>query len=386
MNSRAIPAAAEAAARENGHGRLQRAGMPAGRMPGAPFPRVAIALINYRDYGRTYLADCYASLLAQTYPAERFAVFIVNNGTTPETSALLGRMAPRARLLQNSENLGWGGGNNTAITVALAEGFECVVMLNMDTVVAPDWLERLVAAAVAAPDAHIFQSVLLLHGTSKLNSLGNRIHYLGYGYCNGYGRERAAAPAQPMPVDYASGASMLVRREVFERIGLFRDDYFMYYDDMEFCWRARLAGFNVALAPRSICEHKYNFQTKLELLFYLERNRLMTILTLERWPTLLLTAPCLIVAAGVVGGYFLAKGWGRTLWRLAGWLGAPSTWRAILAHRRDVARLRVRRDAEIVRGFAGRIVFAEIDHPVLRWVVNPLLELYWAIIRRFILW
>jgi GT2 family glycosyltransferase len=346
--------------------------------------RVAVVLVNYLDYGRAYLADCYASLAAQTYPADRLTVFMVDNGTTPEIAALVGRLAPGARLLHNPVNLGWGGGNNTAIRVAMQEGVDYLVMLNMDTIVASDWLERLVEAAARKPDVHIFQSKLLLHGTTKLNSLGNRIHYLGYGYCNGYGREDAAASA--MTVDYASGAAMLIRREVFERIGLFREDYFLYYDDMEFCWRARLAGFNVGLADQSVCHHKYDFTAKLGMVYYLERNRLLTVLTLERVPTLLLTAPCLIVSGVVVAACFIVRGWVQAVWELARYFSLRSTWRSILAHRRKIGALRVRKDAEIVRGFAGRIVFAEIDHPILRYLVNPLLQGYWAIIRIFIVW
>ena len=187
-------------------------------------------------------------------------------------------------------------------------------------------------------------------------------------------------------VDYASGAAMLVKREVFKAIGLFREDYVSYYDDMEFCWRARLVGYNVGVADGSLCYHKYTFRKSPLRLYYLQRNRLMTLLSLERWGTLLMTLPCLLVAEAVLAGYFLAQGWGRMQRRLWRSLWSPATWRLIAIHRRRTRRLRRRTDAEIVTRFASTIVVPELDHPLLRYVLNPLLWLYWAAAKRFIVW
>ena len=346
--------------------------------------RVAVILVNYRDYARRHLAECYASLCIQDYPADLRPIFIVDNESTGETDALIARLAPQARRLRNAENRGWAGGNNTAITIALQEGFDHLVLLNMDTVVDPGWLRALIEATQERPDVHILQSTILLHGTDRINSLGNRIHYLGHGYCQGYGEAYPAAV--PAVVDYARGAAMLIKREVFERIGLFRESYFMYYDDLEFCWRARLAGYRIGVAERSICRHKYEFQTTLDALSHLQRNRFTTLLTLERPGTLLLSAPCLLVAELVLSGDFIAIGKVMIQWTLLRHFTRPATWRSIRVMRREVHRLRVRRDAQIVRSFAGTIVFAEIDSPVLRYLVNPLLSLYWAVMRRLIRW
>jgi GT2 family glycosyltransferase len=255
----------------------------------------------------------------------------------------------------------------------------------MDTVVDPDWLTRLVEAADKQPDLHILQSKLLVYGTDQVNSLGNRIHYLGYGYCNGYGSQ-PASPPKAVRMDYASGAAMLVKREVFETIGLFREDYFMYYEDMEFCWRARLAGYNVGLADASICHHRYSAQNAFRFLYYSQRNRLLTCFTLEKPGTLLLTLPCLILAECVVSVYFVIRGWGRTQWDVCRYFFNTATWTTILATRREVKRLRRRNDADIVRAFAGQVHSAYIHHWFLRYVCNPLLWLYWAVVRTLIVW
>lgn len=359
---------------------------PPARRHGVRAARVAIILVNHTDYAQQYLAECSESLRAQTYPAEHFDVFIVNNhGVTAASQRLTERLAPESRLLYNATNRGWAGGNNTAIKVALQEGFDYLVMLNMDTVVEPDWLEELVAAADGRPDVRILQSKILLAGTHRINSLGTRIHFLGYAYCAGYGLE-GAATATAAPLDACSGASMLVKREVFETIGLFRTDYFLYYDDVEFCWRARLAGYRLGVAERSVCHHKYNAQNPLRWLEYLERNRLMTLLTLERVGTLLVIAPCLVVAEAVVSLYFFAKGWGALRWKVLQHFLRRKTWRKIIVRRRALARIRARTDAEIVRQFAGTLLFAGVRNPLLRYVLNPLLALYWAAARTFIVW
>lgn len=309
----------------------------------------------------------------------------MDNASTPESRAEIGRLAPGARLLPQWENLGWAGGNNAGLRAALAEGFGLFALLNIDTVPAPSWLRELVEEFGRRPDLHILQSKLLLFGSGRINSVGNRIQFLGYGYCNGYGREDGPGlPAYPM--DYASGAAMGVRREVFERVGLFREEYFMYCDDMELCWRARLAGFNVGLAGSSVCRHKYDFTRVLNSLHLLERNRWLTLLGLAETRTLLCLLPCLAVAQAAGALYFTLTGRGGAMLRLAGAFCRRETWARVAEHRRLARRLarrlRVRPDAEIVGRFAGPITFAEIDSPALRLLINPLLCAYWALARR----
>ena len=348
-------------------------------------PRVAVIVLTHEDYAQRYLRPCYESLHAQTYPAGQVRVFVVNNGGAEPNRRFIQQVAPDARLIDNETNAGWTGGNNRAIHEALEGPFDYFVMLNVDTVVHPEWLVSLVAAADAQPTRHILQSKIFVEGTGRVQSLGNRIQYLGYGYCNGYG-DHHAANGHAAPMDYASGAAMLVKRAVFETIGLFRQDYFIYYDDMEFCWRARLAGFNVGFVESSICYHKYEFRQRLTKLYYYERNRLMTLLTLERLGTLGLTAPCLLISEGLMSVYWLARGWGGVRLRILGHFLRPATWRVIRQRRRELRGLRTRRDADIVRHFSATISFSEIDHWLLRYVVNPLLSLYWAVAKRFIVW
>lgn len=347
-------------------------------------PKVAVIVLHHADYAQRYLEPCYRSLQRQTYPGEQFQIFLVGNGVSDATRAFIARVAPEARTVELTRNRGWTGGNNAAIRIALAEGAQYLVLLNVDTIVDPAWLAALIEAAKTDPTTHIWQSTILLNGTGKIHSVGNRIHYLGYGYCHGYGHDAAHAPQGVM--DFASGAAMLVRRDVFDAIGLFRQEYFIYGDDLEFCWRARLAGFHVGLAERSMCHHVYDFTARLTKLYYFQRNRLLTLLTLPRLRTLALTAPCLLMSELVLAGYFVARGEGQAMRGVARYFLRPRTWRIIRLRRRQIHRLRQRPDAAIVKQFAGRIVFAEMDHPLFRYVANPLLACYWALAKPFIVW
>lgn len=176
--------------------------------------QTAVVLVTHEASAKQYLTNCCAALRAQTLPADRFTLFIVNNGIPSAQEAILQSAAPQARIVRNAKNLGWSGGNNSAIRIVLQEKFDYVVLLNVDTVADPTWLEELVRAADDRPDLQILQSKLLLHGTDRINSLGNRIQFLGYGYCLGYGEPASTTPV-PARIDYASGAAMLIKREVF---------------------------------------------------------------------------------------------------------------------------------------------------------------------------
>jgi hypothetical protein len=124
----------------------------------------------------------------------------------------------------------------------------------------------------------------------------------------------------------------------------------------------------------------------MDLLYYLDRNRLLTLLALERLGTLALIIPCLVLAEIVLMGYFIAKGRGTAILQVWWFFLQPTTWSSIARHRREIRHLRVKTDAQIVRRFAGHIVFAELDSPMFRYLVNPLLWLYWALVKQLILW
>ncbi len=348
--------------------------------------RGAVILVNYGDYAEKHLAECYESLINQSYPKFYWSLFIVDNASTAATQKNIRALAPESQLIVNPANQGWGGGNNRGIETALKRGFDAVICLNMDTKVDIRWLEALMKDA-DRPDIHILQSKILIYGTDRINSLGNRIQFLGYGYCNGYKKRQAERRGYPM--DFASGASMLIKREVFERIGFFREDYFMYGEDLEFCWRARLAGFRLGFCEESLCHHKYDHKKILRHADLVDCNRIKALCTLEKIGSLLLILPLLILWEIFVLAYFLVTGEGHKTFRLIRFFVCPGTWVEVKKIRQDIAGFRVCRDRELIRNFSAILVMEE-GNPLIRFaarvLVNPILWIYWNTVRWMIVW
>ncbi len=344
---------------------------------------VAVVLVHYEDYALKYFERCHQSLKAQSFPADEFTLFVVSNGAFPEADSFVRRISPEARHLSNEKNEGWARANNAAVRAALDEGFECIVLLNMDTELDKDWLHHLVRSARERGSGEIIQSKILLHGTNRINSVGNRIHFLGYGYCLGYGKADVNYK-NDSHLDFASGASMLVKAEVFRRIGLFDEEYFLYYDDLEFGWRARLAGFRITLEPSSICYHKYDFSGKIKFLFHLEKNRLLAMMTLTKKRTFLLLFPALAVTQFISGLYFSCKGHFWDIASVYGHLTKKKTREYITSKRADIRKIRIHSDASIVRKFSPYFFFAEIQRHRRIKFINSVLSFYWKMVRSFI--
>ena len=392
-------------------------------------PKVGIILINYKTYAKRFLEDCRDSMRKLDYPREKYVVYIVDNATTPETEAYLHEVYPEAVVLPNKENSGWGGGNNRGIEQAFKDGCEDIVFSNMDVIVHGGWLKELVEAAYsdvihnppqpslkvregdrAVPPRRvrggrgsydnspigIVQSKLLLwpigkDGIQRINSIGNQLHFLGFGFAGGNGLpaetvDRELSTVNYPDIPYASGASMYVKREIFEKVGLCNPDFFMYHDDIEFCLKAKLAGYRVVLAPRSIMWHKYEFGRSILQVYYMERNRLLTMLQFYKLPTLLLVSPMFFVmelgllGASIAGRYAKPKlrGWGYFL--------KPSSWRKLCAERRRIQALRTMSDRQLMADFTGKVIHQEIMNPVLKYVANPVMNAYWTVAKKLMFW
>ncbi|MBI4135511.1 glycosyltransferase family 2 protein [Candidatus Uhrbacteria bacterium] len=371
-------------------------------------PKIGIILINYKTYAKRFLEDCRDSMRKLDYPREKFVVYIVDNATTPETESYLKEVYPEAVILPNKENSGWGGGNNLGIERAWKDGCQDVVLSNMDVIVEKEWLKELVEAAYSGGEhgdsslrdenkpIGIVQSKLLLHpvgpdGVVRINSIGNQLHFLGFGFAGGNGQPETNFKFQisnfKLPdIPYASGASMYVKREVFDKVGLFNPDFFMYHDDIELCLKAKLAGYQVVLAPKSVMWHKYEFGRSILQVYYMERNRLITMLQFYKLPTLLLVAPAFIVmelgllGASIAGKYAKPKvrGWGYFL--------KPSSWKKLLVERRKIQALRTMSDRELMHDWKGMVLHQEIMNPVLKYIANPMMAAYWGVAKRLMFW
>jgi GT2 family glycosyltransferase len=209
-------------------------------------PSVFIVVLNHN--GERWLQRCLQSLLACSYP--RLEIVLVDNASTDGSVALARRLSGRLRIIENSENLGFCEGNNAGITYALERGADYVALLNNDTYVEPDWIDRLVEVGESSPSIGILGPVQLIFDGDEFNSwttsaLPRLLDAL---------RERTGAGVW-FPVEWVEGSCLLAKRQVFQRIGRLDPIFYAFFEECDLCRRARAARFQIALVPSSKVHH-----------------------------------------------------------------------------------------------------------------------------------
>lgn len=321
--------------------------------PGTPAPLLtgSVIIVNYN--GRQHLERCLPSVLEAGPPAE---VIVVDNASSDGSAECVVTTFPQARLIRNEANLGFGRGANVGAHEARGG---CLVFLNPDTVVEAGWLEALVAALEAHPEAGLVTSrILLLGDPARINTCGNEVHVSGLTLCRGLGQERSAL-AQAHEVGAASGAAFAIRRELFQALGGFDESFFMYMEDTDLSWRARLAGYRCLCIPASNVRHDYTLQFGPQKVFYQERNRYLMSLKALRWRTWIVLLPALLLAEVVTWGFVLLRDRARWTNKLRAYAWIARHWHAIMDSRRRTQALRQVRDRDLLALSSYRLDFGQ---------------------------
>lgn len=250
-----------------------RAELPLRLVRDAPTQRrIAVVMLNWNQFADT--AECLRSLADVKTP--RFTTVVLDNGSRDNSPADLAEAFPGVYCMCNARNFGFAEGNNVGIRAALAAGADYVLLLNNDTVVRPDFLEAMIEAAEERPRCGILGGCLMYYDDpTSLWCLGGYLRWPWAGMRT-VGRGKAVSGTAVERFDYVSGALMLVRRAVFEEIGLLNPAYFLNWEDTEFCERARRAGWEVLATPRAVVLHKVSRATAGTIAtYYTQRNRLL---------------------------------------------------------------------------------------------------------------
>ncbi len=352
--------------------------------------QTGIIIVNYKDYAEKYLAECRDSLRAQNYLKELTRIYIIDNASTNETRRFLAENYPEAVVIPRPDG-NYAAANNSGIKKALEDGCELAIIANMDVKFDGNWLSELVSAVESNPAVGIAQSRILLYpektgATPVINTLGNICHFLGFGFTSGYGEPDRPIEGLPEIKGYASGCSFIIKREVLEKITGYNEEFYMYHDDMEISLRARLTGYKIILAPRSVVYHKYEFSRSVKMLYFMERNRYLVLLIFYRLPTLLILLPAIIAMDLGLLAYSIPGGWFKTKLSVYGYFIELKNWRAIFRERKKIKALRKLPDKKLLKYFQGRVLFQEIDNPVLKYIANPIFNLYWNVAKKIIFW
>jgi len=223
--------------------------------------KVAIIVLHYKNWPDT--RGCLLSLKKIDRKGVVVETIVVDNSGTKLIEKPLKDTFPQVKYLTTSQNLGFAGGNNLGIKQALnlhrsdlgKKKVDYILLLNNDTVVQGDFLKILVKTLRRDEAAGIIGPTIKHQVKGKtFYDYGGVINwYLGKTY---HLNKTTNRDKRVRERDFVTGCCMLVKSEVFEKIGLLNEDYFLYLEDVEFCVRAQRGGFKVLLNPRAQIFHK----------------------------------------------------------------------------------------------------------------------------------
>lgn len=255
---------------------------------------VWIVIVNYNS--SQHIAECL--LTVDKLDKDNFLLHtvIIDNNSNRESLEQLNQIKkdyPETKLILNKKNLGFSGGNNVGIKFALEKGADHVLLLNSDTYVHKDLIVELLKSfqleekiGITVPKIYFAKGFEFHKERYNGNDLGKVIWYAGgkidwdniIGYHIGVDEVDNGQYDQTKETEIATGCCMLIKKEVFEKVGLLDEKYFLYYEDSDFSIRVKKSGFKIFYTPKGIVWHKNagstggsgsNLQD-----YYITRNRL----------------------------------------------------------------------------------------------------------------
>jgi GT2 family glycosyltransferase len=225
----------------------------AGNTPESVAPRVYATILYWRERELPLVERCVKSLLAQDSPAAALRVLVIDNGC-----GLSPRLPEHVELLHLPSNLGFTGGHNTGMRAALAAGADFCFLVNSDVVLDTACLRLMLEAASARPTVGIWGPLVLSERRAGQVESNGQAFNVWTGRHREISRGMGAADVDRTPhgVDAVSGCALLARRTVLERVGLLDDELFAYFEDVDWCLRARRAGFKVGVVPKARVWHQ----------------------------------------------------------------------------------------------------------------------------------
>ena len=331
--------------------------------------RLSLVIVSYNN--RAEIEACLRSALRSLGQADE--LILVDNASSDGTAELAESSFPGLCILRPGNNLGFGAGSNLG---ALHAQGEYLAFLNPDTTVEPGWLEALLSALQDDPQAGMAASkILLLDDPQRINTCGNEMHISGLTLCRGMGQPEHSF-SNLEQVSAVSGAAFMMRRELFETLGGFDENFFMYMEDTDLSLRARLAGYTCLYVPGSVVYHQYTLRFGPRKTYYQERNRYWMLLKVLRKRTLLALLPALLLAELVTWGFVILRerrNWGN---KLRAYADVFRHWKQLSLARRQTQALRRVSDCRLLAHAQYHLGYEQTGHGVFpslaHWIFDPL--------------
>lgn len=215
--------------------------------------KVCVLTVAWNQVEKTLA--CLATVFEQTILPDE--VILVDNASTDNTIVQVTSQFPEVTVLAQPENRGFAGGYNVGLRYALENDFDYVLLINNDTLLAVDCLQQLLAKAKTTPGAGLITAkIYYAEDRERIWTVGAKAHPRLLDMIDKGNDELDRGQwSEARDIDFAPLCGVLLTRPVLETVGLLDEQYFVYYEDMDYCHRIRKAGFRLRLAPDAVIYH-----------------------------------------------------------------------------------------------------------------------------------
>lgn len=273
--------------------------------------KVSIILVNWN--GRDIINASLSSLQKISYP--NLEIIVVDNNSKDNSVSLIKKNYPNVKIIKNKKNLGFAGGNNSALQYITGD---YILLFNTDAIATRHFLQPLIQVLDEDEKAGIVQPLVLYQGNDQyedktINSAGSLFLNTGFLYYPGYGQDSQNIKfAKKRKIFSAYGACMLIKKGVIDQVGLFDEDFFMYFEETDFCIRALLANWDIYYQPKSVIYHRGGLSSKnygiSRIYFHSFKNRIVSYLKNFNYSTLFFIMPIHLVMCEVTAFLYLLTG------------------------------------------------------------------------------
>jgi len=306
--------------------------------------KFSIVIINWNGKEKLgeLLDKCLESVLNTEY--SNLEVIFVDNASTDGSYEYVQSKFKAFRFFRNPENLGFVGGNN--VGAKLCRG-EVIIFLNNDTIVDPYWLNE-PAKLFENPKIGVVQSNLRLLSNPEIpDSTGHCINVLALPIENNFFMQE---PKQPKPIFGAKGAAFFIRKDLFEKLNGFDEDYFFYFEETDLCWRAHLLGYEVYFSPNSRVLHKGSGTFKNgKLLYHRQKNTIASMIKCYELSNIAKYLPLRLAFefSGII--YMLFHNYKLAIGNVKALIWVAKNLKKLLRKRKEIQRMRKVKDKELFR-------------------------------------
>jgi len=226
------------------------------------YPKVFIIILNYN--GGEILKKCLDSIYREDYPNKE--VVVVDNNSSDGSLDEVMEAFSKFNFIKNNQNIGFAAGNNVAIKWALEKMADYVFLLNNDALMERGSLKKLIEEAEKNPKVGLLSPVIYLGDSNRVWFSGGEIDWI---------RMRAKHQNDIVDTEYITGCAMLIKKNVFKTIGLLDEKFFLYYEDVDFSYRAKKAGFGLMIIPNAKVYHFEKSSQSIDKIYYLVISGIM---------------------------------------------------------------------------------------------------------------